>query len=82
MADDKDSLMLSETDQLFPNKSTGVKPRIDGFNFSGITENTLKLREYKGQYGGGAFRWCLVVSLGNYIFCTIGCYFDGIFTTI
>ena len=53
MADDKDSLMFSDTNQLFPNKSTGTKPRIDGFNFSDMTENTLKLREYKGQYGGG-----------------------------
>jgi len=53
MADDKDSLMFSDTNQLFPNKSTGQKPRIDSMNFSGVNENTLKLREYKGQYGGG-----------------------------
>ena len=53
MADDKDSLMFSDTDQLFPNKSTGTKPRIDSFNFNGMHENTLRLREYKGQYGGG-----------------------------
>ena len=68
MADDRNSIMFSNTNRLLPNKSTGTKPRIDGFNFSGITENTLKLREYKGQYGGGRLGgawwsiWILIMS--------------------
>ena len=45
--------MFSNNQQLYPNKSTKVEPRVDGFNFSKISKNSLHMRDSLAANGGG-----------------------------
>ena len=45
--------MISNSQQLHPNKSTKTQPRVDGFNFSKISKNSLHMRDYLSAESGG-----------------------------
>ena len=54
MADDKNNIMFGNSFRLHANESTGAKlGKPTELNFSKVTENTLHMRRYENEYGGG-----------------------------